>query len=87
MNHRQMGVSNCNDHSSRSHTLLLCEVSSESLSPDDHTMYIHKHGHLTFVDLAGRALMMMQKKTTEVLYDVFGRKIGSKNYKHALEKT
>ncbi|XP_063713738.1 uncharacterized protein LOC134841636 [Symsagittifera roscoffensis] len=53
MNHRQMGVSNCNDHSSRSHTLLLCEVSSESLSPDDHTMYIHKHGHLTFVDLAG----------------------------------
>ena len=54
INHRQMGVSNSNEHSSRSHCLLLCEVLSESVSPDDNTMYIHKNGNLTFVDLAGK---------------------------------
>lgn len=42
-----------NEHSSRSHTILVLMMTSEMRDPDDSTNFIRRHGKLSLVDLAG----------------------------------
>ncbi|KAI5720385.1 hypothetical protein M8J77_005706 [Diaphorina citri] len=58
MRNRAIGAHNMNEHSSRSHTMLTINITSEQLM--DNGVYITKSGKINFVDLAGSE---MTKKT------------------------
>ncbi|XP_023215681.1 kinesin-like protein KIF12 isoform X2 [Centruroides sculpturatus] len=50
---RQVRSHNMNEHSSRSHTILVLMMTSEMRDPEDSTNFIRRHGKLSLVDLAG----------------------------------
>ncbi|GFU53534.1 kinesin-like protein KIF12 [Nephila pilipes] len=50
---RQVRAHNMNEHSSRSHTILILTLTSEVRDSEDPTHYIRRYGKLFLVDLAG----------------------------------
>ncbi|XP_076674086.1 kinesin-like protein KIF12 isoform X2 [Andrena cerasifolii] len=58
MRNRSVGAHNMNDHSSRSHSILTVNITSEQQM--DNSVFISKQGKINFVDLAGSE---MTKKT------------------------
>ncbi|XP_076333156.1 kinesin-like protein KIF12 [Tachypleus tridentatus] len=50
---RQVRSHNMNEHSSRSHTLLVLTLTAETRDPDDPHTFIRRQGKLSLVDLAG----------------------------------
>ncbi|XP_022095789.1 kinesin heavy chain-like [Acanthaster planci] len=53
MGQRQIATNNINEYSSRSHTIVSLQIDSEMPDPEEESLYITKHGRLSFVDLAG----------------------------------
>ena len=58
MRNRQTGSHGLNEFSSRSHSMLMLTIDSEMQDPDDENLYITKRGKLTFVDLAGKLILI-----------------------------
>lgn len=50
---RQVRAHNMNEHSSRSHTMLILTLTSEVRDSEDPTHYIRRYGKIFLVDLAG----------------------------------
>ncbi|XP_033627978.1 kinesin-like protein KIF3A [Asterias rubens] len=53
MGQRQIATNNINEYSSRSHTIVSLQIDCEMPDPEEESLYITKHGRLSFVDLAG----------------------------------
>ncbi|XP_038074712.1 kinesin-II 85 kDa subunit-like isoform X2 [Patiria miniata] len=67
MGQRQIATNNINEYSSRSHTIVSLQIDSEMPDPEEESLYITKHGRLSFVDLAGSEKVKELGNTGELL--------------------
>lgn len=67
MRQKQMGTTNINEHSSRSHTIMTLLIDSEMPDQEEQGLYLTKHGKISFVDLAGSEKVKELGSSSELL--------------------